>query len=149
MKLRQPFEKTLKEKQRGMNLALEGFGKLVNYEVGEVTAAATYYMAEVYADFGRSLLESERPAGLKEAALQKYNDQLEEEAFPFEEKAIKFHEKNLELMASAYHAITVDREESRATRHADARSLCEVGDQHRLPGIDRPLRIPQAGDPMQ
>ena len=109
VKLRQPFEKTLKEKQRGMNVALEAFGKLVNYEVGEVTAAATYYMAEVYADFGRSLLESERPAGLKEAALQKYNDQLEEEAFPFEEKAIKFHEKNLELMASAYHGAWTDK----------------------------------------
>ena len=109
VKLRQPFEKTLKEKQRGMNLALEGFGKLVNYEVGEVTAAATYYMAEVYADFGRSLLESERPAGLKEAALEKYNDQLEEEAFPFEEKAIKYHEKNLELMASAYHGAWTDK----------------------------------------
>ena len=92
-----------------MNLALEGFGKLVNYEVGEVTAAATWYMAEVYADFGRSLLESERPAGLKEAALQKYNDQLEEEAFPFEEKAIRFHEKNLELMSSGYHGAWTDK----------------------------------------
>ena len=109
VKLRQPFEKTLKEKQHGMNVALEAFSKLVNYEVGEVTAAATYYMAEVYADFGRSLLESERPAGLKEAALQKYNDQLEEEAFPFEEKAIKFHEKNLELIASAYHGAWTDK----------------------------------------
>ncbi len=109
VKLRQPFEKTLKEKQRGMNVALEAFSKLVNYEVGEVTAAATYYMAEVYADFGRSLLESERPAGLKEAALQKYNDQLEEEAFPFEEKAIRFHEKNLELMAGAYHGAWTEK----------------------------------------
>src|SRR6187200_607245 len=109
VKLRQPFEKTLKEKQHGMNVALEAFGKLVNYEVGEVTAAATYYMAEVYADFGRSLLESERPAGLTEATLQKYNDQLEEEAFPFEEKAIKFHEKNLELIASAYHGTWTDK----------------------------------------
>jgi hypothetical protein len=66
-------------------------------------------MAEVYADFGRSLLESERPTGLKEATLQKYNDRLEEEAFPFEEKAIKFHEKNLELMASAWHGTWTDK----------------------------------------
>jgi TolA-binding protein len=109
VKLRQPFEKTLKAKQQGMNVALEAFSKLVNYGVGEVTAAATYYMAEVYADFGRSLLESERPAGLKEATLQKYNDQLEEEAFPFEEKAIKFHEKNLELIASTYHGTWTDK----------------------------------------
>jgi hypothetical protein len=67
--------------------------------VGEVTAAATFYMAEVYSNFGRTLLESERPSSLNGAALQKYEDQLEEEAFPFEEKAIKVHEKNLELMS--------------------------------------------------
>jgi tetratricopeptide (TPR) repeat protein len=109
VKLRQPFEQTLKEKQGGMKVALEAFSKLVSYEVGEVTAAATYYMAEVYADFGRALLESERPAGLKEAALQKYNDQLEEEAFPFEEQSIELHEKNLELMASAYHGAWTEK----------------------------------------
>jgi len=99
----------LKDKQRGMDAALAAFSGLVKYEVGEVTAAATFYMAEVYADFSRSLLESERPATLKDAALQKYNDQLEEEAFPFEEKAIQLHEKNLELMAKAYHGEWTDK----------------------------------------
>ena len=33
------------------------------------------------------------------AKLQEYEDALDEEAFPFEEKAIKVHEKNLELMS--------------------------------------------------
>jgi cellulose synthase operon protein C len=103
VKLRQPFETSLKEKQRGMNVALEAFGKLVSYEVGEVTAAATFYIAEVYANFSRSLLESERPGSLQDSALRKYEEQLEEEAFPFEEKAIQFHEKNLELMGSGFY----------------------------------------------
>jgi len=98
LKLVQPFERSLQEKQRSMDLAMKSFGSLVGYEVGEVTAAATFYMAEVQANFGQSLNESERPAKLTGAALQKYEDQLEQEAFPFEEKAIAVHEKNLELM---------------------------------------------------
>jgi hypothetical protein len=46
------------------------------------------------------LIESERPAELAPAELQDYEMVLEEEAFPFEEKAIEVHEKNLELMAA-------------------------------------------------
>ena len=83
-----------------MDAALQGFESLVDYEVAEVTAAATYYMAEIYWNFNRSLVESERPKGLDAAATTEYNDALEEEAFPFEEKAIHVHEKNRELIAS-------------------------------------------------
>ena len=98
LKLGQPFERSLQEKRRAMDAALEACNNLVNYEVSEVTAAATFYMAEVYSNFSRSLVESERPAGLSAADQQKYEDGIEEEAFPLEEKAIQVHEKNLELM---------------------------------------------------
>jgi tetratricopeptide (TPR) repeat protein len=100
VELVQPFEPNLREKQRRMDAALDAFGKLVNYEVGEVTAAATFYMAEVYFDFSQALIESERPADLDPAEMQDYELVLEEEAFPFEERAIQVHEKNLELMAA-------------------------------------------------
>jgi outer membrane protein assembly factor BamD (BamD/ComL family) len=100
MKLLQPFERSLQEKQRSMDAALGALGALVDYEVGDVTAAATFYMAEIYSNFSRSLLDSERPAGLSGTALQDYDLALEEEAFPFEEKAIQVHEKNLELISS-------------------------------------------------
>ncbi|HET9448442.1 MAG TPA: tetratricopeptide repeat protein, partial [Steroidobacteraceae bacterium] len=98
LKLLQPFEQSLEEKQRRMNVATEAFGRLVDYQVGEITAAATFYLGEIYSDFSRALRESERPA-LTGAKLQEYEDALDEEAFPFEEKAIKVHEKNLELMS--------------------------------------------------
>jgi hypothetical protein len=81
-----------------MDVAIEAMGRLVAYEIAEVTAAATYYMAETYFDFSRALAESERPANLDAAELQEYEAALEEEAFPFEEKAIDLHEKNLELL---------------------------------------------------
>jgi len=107
LRLVQPFESSLQEKRRAMDASIAAFDNLVSYEVGEVTAAATFYMAEVYSNFSRSLVESERPAGLSATDLQKYEDALEEEAFPFEEKAIAVHEKNLELISKGiYNAWT-------------------------------------------
>jgi tetratricopeptide (TPR) repeat protein len=100
VELRLPFEQSLQEKQRRMDAALTSLSALVDYKVGDVTAAATYYMAEVYGDFSRSLLDSERPTDLAAAELADYEGVLEEEAYPFEEKAIRVHEKNLELMTS-------------------------------------------------
>jgi hypothetical protein len=82
---------------------------LIEYRVGEVTAGATYYMAEVYLGFNRALMESERPTNMKAAALQEYELDLEETAFPFEEKAIGVHEKNLELMRSGIHNAWVEK----------------------------------------
>ena len=77
--------------------AMEG---LVSYEVAEVTAAATYYIAEVYLDFSASLLDSERPEGMTVAEANAYELVLEDEAYPFEERGIEVHEANFELLAS-------------------------------------------------
>jgi len=109
IELAQPFEQNLQEKQQRMDTALNALGSLVDYEVAEVTAAATFYMAELYSDFGRSMLESERPSDLDSAELQDYEMVLEEEAFPFEEKAIAVHEKNLELMASGIYNAWIEK----------------------------------------
>jgi TolA-binding protein len=98
--LTQPFEKSLAEKKRRMDSALAAFENLVDYEVAEVTAAATFYMAEIYDHFGAALLNSERPADLTAGDLAEYNMAIEAEAFPFEERAIEVHEKNLELMTA-------------------------------------------------
>ena len=98
VKLRLPFEASLQEKQKRMNVTIDAMGKLVDYEIAGVTAAATFYIAETYSDFSRSLVESERPSDLKPADLEEYEMALDEEAFPFEEKAIGVHEKNMELL---------------------------------------------------
>jgi hypothetical protein len=98
LKLVQPFDRCLKEKQRSMDAATKAFGALVDYQVGEVTAAATFYMAEIYANFSQALRESERPADLGADALKEYEQQLTAAARPLEEKAVAVHEKNLELI---------------------------------------------------
>jgi hypothetical protein len=102
LQLTQPFERSLQEKQRSMDNATKAFGGLVDYQVGEVTAAATFYMAEIYANFSQALRESERPADLGTEALKDYEQQLADAAHPLDEKAIAVHEKNLELMRRAF-----------------------------------------------
>ncbi len=109
VKLVQPLERNLQEKQKRMDEALAAFGALVDYEVADVTAAATYYSAEIYAEFSRALVGSERPSDLDAAGLAEYVSALEGEAFPFEERAIDVHEKNLELMAAGLYNPWIDK----------------------------------------
>ena len=99
LELRQPFEQSLAEKQRRMDLALADFERLVSYEVAETTAAATYYIAEIYFEFSDSLLQSERPEDLTDSERFDYEMVIEEEAYPFEERAIQVHEANFEMLA--------------------------------------------------
>ncbi len=98
VKLRQPFEVSLKDKQQKMDATIQAMGRLVDYEIADVTAAATYYIASTYLDFSRSLLQSERPTNLGAAELKEYEQALDEQSFPFEEKAINVHEKNMEML---------------------------------------------------
>ena len=99
LQLNQPFEESLAQKQEHMDASLAAFGNLVPYEVAETTAAATFYIAEIYSEFSAALLESERPAGLSDAEKIDYELVIEEEAYPFEEQAIDVHEENFELLA--------------------------------------------------
>ncbi|NOR43797.1 MAG: tetratricopeptide repeat protein [Gammaproteobacteria bacterium] len=93
-----PFKKNLKKKKQRMRSAIDTYSKLVDYQVGEVTAAATYYIAEIYFEFNVALMESERPTNLSADELEEYELVIEDQAYPFEEKAISVHEKNMELL---------------------------------------------------
>ena len=99
IELTQPFEQSLALKQTSMDDTLATLEALVSYEVADVTAAATYYIAQVYLNFSASLLDSERPEGLTQAEMNSYELVIEEEAYPFEEQAITVHEENFELLA--------------------------------------------------
>jgi tetratricopeptide (TPR) repeat protein len=115
VKLRQPFETSLQNKQQRMDATIAALGRLVNYEIDEVTAAATYYMAETYSNFSRSLLESEQPNDLKPEELEEFKNNLDEAAFPFEEKAINVHEKNMELLHAGVFNSWTEKSLSRLT----------------------------------
>jgi tetratricopeptide (TPR) repeat protein len=94
IKLVAPLKKSLADKRRAMESALKAYTDAADYEVAEVTTAATFASAELYRQLGKDLMSSERPKGLSKAELEQYDVLLEEQAFPFEEKAIKLHEVN-------------------------------------------------------
>ncbi len=104
-----PFKKNLKKKKKQMRSAIDAYSKLVEYQVGEVTAAATFYIAEIYYEFSVALLESERPENLNEEELEQYELVIEEQAYPFEEKAISVHEKNMELLDNGIYNKWIDK----------------------------------------
>lgn len=90
----QPLKKNLKKKKMLMQKSIEVFTSAAEYGVEGVTTASTYRIAEIYNDFGQSLFVSERPKGLSADELEQYDILLEEQAFPFEEKAIDVHVLN-------------------------------------------------------
>jgi hypothetical protein len=89
----------LRKKRDMLKKATQAFTKLTDYEIGEITAAATFYLAEIYGHFSKALMTSERPEGLSALELEEYELAIEEQAYPFEEKAIIIHENNLKLIS--------------------------------------------------
>lgn len=95
-RLKEPLKKSLKAKKRTMEKALDAYTAALDYGISEITTAATYHIAEIYHEFSRELLDSQRPKGLSNEELEQYNILLEEQAYPFEEKAITAHEDNIQ-----------------------------------------------------
>ncbi len=94
VRLAEPLKKNLKLKKDRMQRVLQAYTVAADYGVAEVATTATYRTAELYGDFGRALLDSQRPKKLSKDELEQYNVMLEEQAYPFEEKAIELHEIN-------------------------------------------------------
>jgi cellulose synthase operon protein C len=94
VRLTLPLKRSLAVKRRALEAAMDSYRLAADYQVAEVTTAATYEMAELYRTLAHDLMASERPTNLKGDALEEYNSLLEEQVFPFEEQAIKAHELN-------------------------------------------------------
>lgn len=96
--LRLPLDQTLARKKAATEASVRTLERAAAYGYADITSAATFELATVYANFGRALMQSERPTALAGEALQQYAILLEEQAFPFEEKAIQAHEINLQRL---------------------------------------------------
>lgn len=91
----EPLQRNLALKKQRLERLLQAYAAAGGEApAAEVTTAATARTAALYQDFGRALMASQRPRGLGKAALEQYEVMLEEQAFPFEEKAIALHEAN-------------------------------------------------------
>ncbi len=93
-KLTVPLKASLQTKKKLMEKSIDAYSKAMQYRVEEVTTASTFQIGEIYNDFAKSLMDSQRPKGLNEEQLEEYDLLLEEQAFPFEEKAIDIHLAN-------------------------------------------------------
>jgi len=121
MKLVNPLKKSMKRKETAMKQLINSYSKLVSYKVADVTAAATYYLAEIYYNFNRSLLASEIPKGLSPVELEEFKLALEDQAYPFEEKTISVHEKNVELLHAGIYSPWIDRSIEKLAKLVPAR----------------------------
>jgi tetratricopeptide (TPR) repeat protein len=94
IQLTNPLKKSLAAKKVAMESALKAYSDANDYAVAEVSTAATYETGELYRHLGSDLMKSERPPKLSADELEQYNVLLEEQAYPFEEKAIEVHVAN-------------------------------------------------------
>jgi tetratricopeptide (TPR) repeat protein len=99
IRLGMPLEQSLPAKRKALEAALSAYGRAEEYGVAQVTTASAFAMADLYRHLGKALMESDRPKNLDAEELEQYDVLLEEQAFPFEEKAIGIHERNVRLAA--------------------------------------------------
>jgi len=100
IRLKAPLAESLRLKNNLMEAALSAYNKAAGYEIADVTTVATFRIAELYQQLSKDLYASERPQGLSDDELEQYDILLEEQAFPFEEKAIELYEVNASRTAS-------------------------------------------------
>ncbi len=93
-----PVQQNLQLKQSKMKELIGKLEGLMNYELADVSSAATFYLAETYRNFYSSLMNSERPQDLNDLEREDYEFALEEQAYPFEEKAIAVHQSNMDFI---------------------------------------------------
>jgi TolA-binding protein len=97
LRLTLPIAKSLPARKAATEAAIAALIRAAGYGYIDPSTAATYELGVVYRDLSRALMDSERP-NLKGDELEQYNLLLEEQANPFDEKAIQTHEANLERL---------------------------------------------------
>lgn len=100
VQLIEPLKANIAKKRQTMDVALKAFNQAAEFRIAEVATAATYRVAQMYSEFSRALLDSERPKGLSAEALEQYELVLEEQAYPLEEKSIEFYETNVKRVSA-------------------------------------------------
>ena len=98
LRLTQPLKRSLKAKQRSLKGTVDAYQRVVAFGVADFVTAANFQIADMYVALSRSIMDSDRPAGLSALELEQYEILLEEQAYPFEEQAIELHEVNLRRM---------------------------------------------------
>lgn len=94
--LTEPLQRQLKLKKAKLEQTLKAYAVATDYGLAPVTTEASYHIATLYRDFGKALMASQRPKKLNKLEREQYEVLLEEQAFPFEEKAAEIHTLNVQ-----------------------------------------------------
>lgn len=97
IRLSHPLRQSLQKKRQHMSGAITHYEQAISYGVASLVSEAQFRVAELYQQMATALLQSDRPKGLDELALEEYELLLEEQAFPFEEQAIAIYQQNTRL----------------------------------------------------
>jgi len=121
VRLTQPLAESMKLKRSLMEEVIAVYTEAADYGIAEVTTASTFRLGEVYEKFSADLMASERPGDLDQAALEQYELLLEEQIFPFEEKAIDIYKANTDRTADGVYDEWVRRSFNRLATLMPAR----------------------------
>lgn len=94
IKLSLPLKISLKKKKKAMTEALKLYKQVMEYGILDYTTTANYQIGLIYQVLSKDLIASDRPSNLDDLALEQYEILLEEQVYPFEEKAIEILEAN-------------------------------------------------------
>lgn len=100
LKLRLPMAtlaRTLERKAELLGQVAERYMNVLNYKDPFWSSAALHKLGEAFQHFAESLFQAPVPADLDEEEAEIYRMELEEQAFPVEEKAMQAWRRNLDL----------------------------------------------------
>jgi TolA-binding protein len=98
VRLSYPLRASLQRRQPLTREALEHLRAARASGFDELVTEAAYRLGAVHATLARDLRNAQHPPGLDDFERDAYELMLEDEAFPFEERAIAEHERNLEYL---------------------------------------------------
>lgn len=98
VRLSYPLRSSLQRRQPLTRQAIEYLRAARESGFDEVVTEAAHRLGSIHASLARDLRDSQRPPGLDDFERDAYELMLEDEAFPFEERAIAAHEANLEYL---------------------------------------------------
>lgn len=100
IELAQPLAESFDRKQKALETARNYFLDAEKLGGEPVRSESLFRRAELYRALAKDLMASSVPDDLNELETMQYQILLEEEAFPFEEKAIRLHSENHQRLVS-------------------------------------------------
>lgn len=109
VKLTLPLKRSLERKRVLLKKAIDAYETAQSFGIAETVTRSTYALGELYYQLSLDVLHSERPKSLDKKQLAQYDVLLEDQAYPFEEKAITLYEQNQQRIPQGVYNVWVQK----------------------------------------